>query len=71
MLEKQIAGAATDVFEDEPTSIDNPLFTLENFIATPHMASHTEEALIRMSLVAEDIIAVLKGEKPKYPVNSL
>ncbi len=71
LVEKQIAGAATDVFEDEPTIIDHPLFSLENFVATPHMASHTEEALIRMSLVAEDVIRVLKGEKPKYPVNSV
>ena len=71
LIERRIAGAGSDVFEDEPPKIDNPLFTLDNFIATPHMASHTEEALIRMSFVAEDIIRVLKGEKPKYPVNSI
>ncbi|MFC1562922.1 hydroxyacid dehydrogenase [candidate division KSB1 bacterium] len=71
LIEKRIAGAASDVFEDEPTTIDNPLFKLDNFIATPHMGSHTEEALMRMSLVAEDIITVLKGGKPKYPVNSV
>ncbi len=71
LKEMRIAGAATDVFEEEPASPENILLTLDNFIATPHMASHTEEALIRMSLVAKDIIAVLKGGKPEYPVNSL
>ncbi len=61
-----IAGAASDVFEKEPPSTDNPLFDLENFIGTPHMASHTEEALIRMSLVARDIVRVLEGQAPEF-----
>jgi D-3-phosphoglycerate dehydrogenase len=67
--EGRIAGAGTDVFETEPTPKDNPLFRLENFIATPHMAAHTEEALRRMSLVAEDVLCVLEGKVPVYPVN--
>lgn len=65
----RIAGAATDVFEEEPSSPDHPLLKLENFIATPHNASATEEALERMSLVAEDIVAVLEGRQPQWPVN--
>jgi D-3-phosphoglycerate dehydrogenase len=69
-LEKRkIAGAGTDVFETEPTSKDNPLFLVENFVATPHMAAHTEEALKRMSLVAEDVVRILEGKTPVYPVN--
>jgi D-3-phosphoglycerate dehydrogenase len=65
----KIAGAASDVFAEEPAAKDHPLLKLDNFIATPHMAAHTEEALGRMSLVALDIIRVLEGKAPVYPVN--
>jgi D-3-phosphoglycerate dehydrogenase len=64
-----IAGAGTDVFEEEPTVKDNPLFRHRNFVCTPHMAAHTEEAMRRMSLVAEDIVAVLQGKEPRWPAN--
>ncbi len=67
----RIAGAATDVFEEEPCSPDHPLLKLENFIATPHNSSATGEALERMSLVAEDIVAVLDGRQPQWPVNNV
>ena len=69
LKEGRIAGAGADVYEVEPASKDHPLFHLENFIGTPHMAAHTEEALRRMSYVAEDIVRVLKGKKPLHPVN--
>ncbi len=64
-----IAGAGTDVFEDEPTPMDHPLFRHRRVVCTPHMAAHTDEAMRRMSLVAEDVIAVLEGREPKYPAN--
>ncbi len=66
---KWIAGAGTDVFEEEPTAQDNPLFRHRNFLCTPHMAAHTEEAMRRMSLVAEDVVAVLQGKEPRWPAN--
>jgi D-3-phosphoglycerate dehydrogenase len=69
LKEGRIAGAASDVYEVEPATKDHPLLQLENFIGTPHMAAHTDEALRRMSLVAEDVIRVLKGRIPVYPVN--
>ncbi len=69
LKEGRIAGAAADVFEVEPASKDHPLLELENFIGTPHMAAHTEEALKRMSLVAEDVLRVLEGKEPVHPVN--
>ncbi len=65
---RAIAGAASDVFEEEPPSPSNPLLKLDNFVATPHSAAHTQESLIRMSLVAEDILRVLEGKEPQYPV---
>lgn len=69
LKEGKIAGAGADVFEVEPAAKEHPLFQLENFIGTPHSAAHTEEALRRMSLVAEDILRVLEGKEPVYPVN--
>jgi D-3-phosphoglycerate dehydrogenase len=69
-LEQQrIAGAGTDVFEEEPTAKDNPLFRHRRFVCTPHMAAHTDEAMRRMSLVAEDVVAVLEGKEPRWPAN--
>ncbi len=67
--QRRIAGAGTDVFEEEPTAKDNPLFRRRDFVCTPHMAAHTEEAMRRMSLVAEDIVAVLQGKEPRWPAN--
>jgi len=69
LKEGKIAGAGSDVFEVEPATKGHPLFQLENFIGTPHMAAHTDEALRRMSFVAEDIIRVLDGKVPLHPVN--
>lgn len=69
LKEGKIAGAGADVFEVEPASKEHPLLQLENFVGTPHSAAHTEEALRRMSLVAEDILRVLEGKGPVYPVN--
>ena len=71
LVEGSIAGAAIDVFEQEPTPADNPLLQLDNVVVTPHMATTTEEAMIQMALVAEDVVAVLQGRAPKYPVNRL
>lgn len=71
LKEKKIAGAGSDVYEVEPAAKGHPLFDLENFVGTPHMAAHTKEALRRMSLVAEDVIRVLEGKAPVHPVNQL
>ncbi|MBU2565985.1 D-glycerate dehydrogenase [Patescibacteria group bacterium] len=67
---KQIAGAALDVFECEPAIDcdlrDNlELKKFSNVILTPHIASATQEARRDMSeIAAKNIIAVLKGGKP-------
>lgn len=65
-----IAGAGTDVFEEEPAPAHHPLFAHGRFVCTPHMSAHTEEAMRRMSLVAEDVLAVLEGREPRWPVRS-
>ncbi len=69
LQEKSIAGAAIDVFPEEPLPTDDPLQRAPNTVFSPHMASHTADAVRRMSLVAEDVIRVLNGEPPLYPVN--
>jgi D-3-phosphoglycerate dehydrogenase len=69
LKEGKIAGAGSDVYEIEPAIKGHPLFELENFVGTPHMAAHTDEALKRMSLVAEDVLCVLEGRAPLHPVN--
>jgi D-3-phosphoglycerate dehydrogenase len=69
LKEGWIAGAGLDVFEQEPTPLDNPLLQLDNILLTPHAATATQEALIGMSLVAQDIVAVLQGHEPRHCVN--
>ncbi len=69
LKEKKIAGAALDVFEEEPPK-DNPLLTLDNVVATPHLGASTVEGQRRAGTVcAEQIIKVLRGEEPDYWVN--
>ena len=69
LKDKKIAGAILDVFWQEPLPPDSRWRTLPNVILTPHIGAATFEALKRASLtVAEDIVNVLKGEKPQNPV---
>lgn len=65
-----IAGAGLDVFDPEPLPPDSPLLELENVIVSPHMAAHTEEALLRMAMVVKDILAVIEGQSPRFAVPS-
>jgi D-3-phosphoglycerate dehydrogenase / 2-oxoglutarate reductase len=59
----QIAGAALDVFDQEPTPADNPLLRLTNFIAAPHVAGVTREAVERMAIVTvQNLLSVLDGK---------
>lgn len=70
LREKRIAGAALDVYEDEPFSADSPLAGRENVILSPHTGGLTEEALHGMALSAADqILQALRGERPPHLVN--
>jgi D-3-phosphoglycerate dehydrogenase len=64
---KELAGAAIDVFWPEPPKDDFPLLGFKNVLLTPHVAARTRTAIENMSWVVRDVVAVLKGEKPKYP----
>jgi len=66
----RLAGAAADVFEKEPPG-ENRLFTLPNFIATPHIGASTSEAQVSVAFdVAEEVAAVLAGDLPRFAVNA-
>lgn len=68
--EHWIAGAALDVFEDEPPKKDNPLFSMPNVIVTAHTASWTVEALTRSCEESiENILRVIHHETPTNTVN--
>lgn len=68
----EIAGAAVDVFEQEPPAPSNELFGLDNVILSPHNAALTKEAKELMSLhAAQGVIEVLEGKQPTWPVNNI
>jgi D-3-phosphoglycerate dehydrogenase len=70
LREGRIAGAGLDVFEQEPADPANPLFELDNVIATPHSLCHTDECFRLMGKSAcESVIAIKEGHTPSYVVN--
>lgn len=65
-----LAGAALDVLEQEPPARELALLHLDNVIVTPHSAALTDEAMLRMGRDAgDDILRVLRGERPKACAN--
>ncbi|MCM6765050.1 phosphoglycerate dehydrogenase [Weissella paramesenteroides] len=68
---KKIAGAALDVFQQEPIDKTNPLLKMDNVIVTPHIGANTQQANQKMAMIAAKMIdTVLRGERPKYAVNN-
>ena len=61
----KLAGAALDVFEEEPPKADNPLLSFDNVVLTPHIGASSREAMRRMAIQsAEGILKVFRGETP-------
>ncbi|MEE8327795.1 MAG: NAD(P)-dependent oxidoreductase, partial [Nitrosomonadaceae bacterium] len=61
-----IQGAGLDVFEQEPTPIDNPLLSMENVIVTPHCAGSTDEAWMnKWEENLQQISTIIHGELPE------
>jgi phosphoglycerate dehydrogenase-like enzyme len=66
----RIAGAALDVFEQEPVDPANPLLRMDNVIVTPHSLCWTDECFHNMASTGLKSIAdALAGRKPEYVVN--
>ena len=62
----KLAGAGIDVFDKEPTPVDNPLTKLPNTIVSAHMAGVTVESMDRMAIAtAKNILSVLDGTPNK------
>lgn len=71
LRKEQIAGAGLDVFEQEPTPVDNPLLKLDNVVVAPHISSASLETRAKMSeMVAENLVAFFEGKRPPNLVNS-
>ena len=64
---KVIAGAAIDVYWQEPVPANHPLLKMRNVLCTPHMAGLTTDVdSWSGEIMAQDILAYLKGEERKY-----
>src|SRR5690606_20107534 len=65
----KVAGAALDVFEEEPFS-NHPLLDLPEVIATPHLGASTIEAQENVAIdVSQDILRYFNGGTVRNPVN--
>lgn len=76
LREGWIAAAGLDDLEEEPAKRqhwsprDNPLFTLDNVLVTPHSAYYSEESIrLAREIAASEVARVLTGQRPVNPVN--
>lgn len=67
----QFAGAGLDVFEQEPLPPDHPLTRMDDVILSPHGMAWTDDLYRGNGVGAcENVLTVLKGDVPKYTVNT-
>ena len=74
----RVAGAGLDDVEEEPAKraqwrpVDNPLFAHPNVVVTPHAAYYSEESIrLARETAAREVARVLRGERPRNPVNNV
>jgi phosphoglycerate dehydrogenase-like enzyme len=70
LARKAIAGAALDVFEQEPVDPANPLLSMDHVIVTPHSLCWTDECFHNMASTGlKSIVDTLAGRRPEFVVN--
>ena len=70
LKDKRLAGAALDVWEQEPVAADNPLLKMDNVIATSHAAYFSSPAVAQVPRrCGEEVARVLTGQRPLHVVN--
>lgn len=70
LCEKRIAGAALDVFKNEPLSDDDPLLELDNVVLTPHIGGASSDVIRQHSrMILEDINAFANNDVPPHALN--
>ena len=68
--EGKVAGAALDVYAEEPPPLDHPLLRLEQVVTTPHLGASTDEAQLNVAIaVAEQMVDFLSKGIVRYAVN--
>jgi D-3-phosphoglycerate dehydrogenase / 2-oxoglutarate reductase len=66
----QVAGAALDVFEQEPPPMDHPLLKLEQVVSVPHLGASTQEAQFNVAIeVVKQVADALLGRGIRNAVN--
>jgi len=66
----RIAGAGLDVFENEPSDADDPLFALDNVIVTPHALCWTDQCFAGIGAAdVEAVTNIMHGRAPAGVVN--
>jgi D-3-phosphoglycerate dehydrogenase / 2-oxoglutarate reductase len=70
LADKRLAGAALDVWEEEPVAADHPLLRMDNVIATPHAAYFSSPAVAQVPRrCGEEVARALSGRRPLNVVN--
>jgi D-3-phosphoglycerate dehydrogenase len=70
LREDKLAGAALDVFSEEPVPKAHPLLVLDQVVVTPHLGASTQEAQDKAgAAIAEMVRLALRGEFVPYAVN--
>jgi len=64
LAEGKVAGAAFDVYDQEPLPADHPLRGLANVVLTPHLGASTEEAQLNVALEIAELVkaALVEGD---------
>jgi D-3-phosphoglycerate dehydrogenase len=68
LVEGRLAGAGLDVFHKEPPG-PNPLLTLDNVVATPHIGGTRDSGVRSSKMAVENLLAVLRGERCPNAIN--